>query len=56
MQNEEKQPTARSEDDVKMIHNLEETVSRLHEEIKVLNVKVSFITVTVINYCEFTYF
>lgn len=56
MQNEEKQPTAQSEDDVTTIHNLEETVSRLHEEINVLNVKVGFIIFMNYGYGEFTYF
>lgn len=41
MKKEQQRFTARNEDDVKSIHNLEDTVSRLHEEIRVLNLKVS---------------
>lgn len=41
LQKEQQQSTARDEEDVKTIHDLEETVSRLQEEIRVLNLKVS---------------
>lgn len=41
LQKEQQQSTARNEEDVKTIHDLEETVSRLQEEIRVLNLKVS---------------